>query len=130
MKQMTFVASGLNFAPISKIFTFLKMARNSGLIRHETSRKNRTLSEPEHWLLLALAVPDLNLQRERFQRLKVPKSSPFRPETKSETNFSFHQRFQGEISEISSHFAICQIAKPQNQPGSAWDRLKTKKCCF
>ena len=72
---------------------------------------------PEHWLLLALAVSDRNLQRERFQRLKVPKSSPFRPETESESNFSFHQRFQGEISKISSQFAISQMARPENQPG-------------
>ena len=40
-------AKRLNFAPISKIFTFLKMARNSGLIHHHTSRKKRTLSEPD-----------------------------------------------------------------------------------
>ena len=68
-------------------------------------------------LALAFAVPDLKLQRQRFQRLKVPKSSPFRPETESESNFSFHQRFQGEISKISSHFAIAQMARPENQPG-------------
>ena len=66
---------------------------------------------------MAFAVPDLKLQRQRFQRLKVPKSSPFRPETESESNFSFHQRFQGEISKISSQFAISQMARPENQPG-------------
>ena len=54
VKQMTFVASGLNFGPISKIFIFLKMAQDSALIRYHTSRKKRTLSGPELFPALGL----------------------------------------------------------------------------
>ena len=52
-------ANRVNFAPISKIFTFLKMARNSGLIHHHTSRKKTDIERtgPDrnigccwHWL--------------------------------------------------------------------------------
>ena len=77
---------------------------------------------------MALAVSDRNLQRERFQRLKVPKSSPFRPETESESNFSFHQRFQGEISKISSHFAMFQMAKPDQSACYCYSSSKSDVC--
>ena len=77
---------------------------------------------------MAFAVPDLKLQRQRFQRLKVPKSSPFRPETESESNFSFHQRFQGEISKISSHFAMFQMAKPDQSACYCYSSSKSDVC--